>query len=86
MDLAYSDLSLREKLVKLFRKQGVTVASILTAFGFVISTIALAFGTAARVLIPGAGPRGRLLSFVRRLLLLYATIVSIRRSMSEGMM
>ena len=46
MELAYSDLNLREKLVKLFREQGVTVVSIITALSFIIVSIALAIGLA----------------------------------------
>ena len=47
MELAYSDLNLREKLVKLFREQGVTVVSIITALSFIIVSIALAIGLAS---------------------------------------
>ena len=37
-----ADTTLAERLRTLFREQGVTIASILTAFGFIVSTIVLA--------------------------------------------
>jgi len=40
------DASLAERLCTLFREQGVTIASILTAFGLIVSTIVLAIQNA----------------------------------------
>jgi len=46
------DTSLAERLRTLFREQGVTIASILTALGFIVSTIVLTIQTA----LGGGGP------------------------------
>ena len=46
------DTTLAERLHTLFREQGVTIASILTALGFIVSTIVLAIQTA----LGGGGP------------------------------
>ena len=40
--ILHEDTTLAERIRTLFREQGITIASILTAFGFVISTIVLA--------------------------------------------
>lgn len=48
------DTSLRERIRTLFREQGITIASILTAFGMCISTIVLAI----RGMFSGAGASG----------------------------
>lgn len=42
--ITHEDETLGEKIKTLFREQGVTLASILTALGFIISTIAIAVG------------------------------------------
>jgi len=42
--IMHEDETLGEKIKTLFREQGVTLASILTAIGFIISTIAIAVG------------------------------------------
>jgi len=46
------DTTLAERLRTLFREQGVTIASVLTALGFIVSTIVLAIQNA----LGGGGP------------------------------
>jgi hypothetical protein len=40
--ILHEDTTLAERIKTLFKEQGITIASILTAFGFVISTVVLA--------------------------------------------
>ena len=51
-----ADTTLAKRLRTLFREQGVTIASILTAFGFVVSTIVLAIQTGTGGVTPAPAP------------------------------
>jgi len=51
-----ADSTLAERLRTLFREQGVTIASILTAFGFIVSTIMLAIQTGSGGVTPAPVP------------------------------
>ena len=50
------DTSLAERLHTLFREQGVTIASLLTALGFIISTVVLSIQNTLGGKIPAPGP------------------------------
>jgi len=51
-----ADTTLAERLRTLFREQGVTIASLLTAFGFIVSTIVLAIYTGSGGVTPASAP------------------------------
>jgi len=51
-----ADTTLAERLRTLFREQGVTFVSILTAFGFIVSTIVLAIQTGIGGVTPAPAP------------------------------
>jgi len=51
-----ADTTLAERLRTLFREQGVTIASLLTAFGFIVSTIVLAIQTGSGGVTPASAP------------------------------
>jgi len=51
-----ADTTLAERLRTLFREQGVTIASLLTAFGFIVSTIVLTIQTGSGGVTPALAP------------------------------
>jgi len=51
-----ADTTLAVRLHTLFREQGVTIASILTAFGFIVSTIVLGIQTGSGGVTPAPAP------------------------------
>ena len=51
-----ADTTLAELLRTLFREQGVTIASFITAFGFIVSTIVLAIQTGSGGVTPASEP------------------------------
>jgi len=51
-----ADTTLTERLRTLFREQGVTIASIRRAFGFIVSTIVLAIQTGSGGVTPAPAP------------------------------
>jgi hypothetical protein len=56
--ILHEDTTLAERIKTLFREQGITIASILTAFGFVISTVVLAItGTGSSPPPPPKDPK-----------------------------
>jgi len=64
------DTTLAERLRKLFREQGVTIASVLTALGFIVSTIVLAiqnaFGGGEPTPAPTPSDRGGVTDWVKK--------------------
>ena len=56
MDLAYSDLKLKDKLKKLFREQGITISAIITAVGFIITSIVLTLSGGSEIVPPTPTP------------------------------
>ena len=68
--LINEDTTLAERIRTLFREQGITIASILTALGMVVSTLVLAIsgGGAAAVPTPPAPSKGGLREWVKKYL------------------
>lgn len=61
------DTTLAERIRTLFREQGVTIASLLTALGFIISTIALSItGGGAPTPAPASNPSGGAKEWVKK--------------------
>ena len=64
----YDDTTLAERIRTLFREQGITIASIITALGFAISTlvVALTGGTAATPPTPPTPPTPKVTDWIKK--------------------
>ena len=56
-NLLDSSVPLRERIATLFREEGVTIVSILTAIGMTVSTIVLAIVNSVKRASPAPGPK-----------------------------
>ena len=66
--LINEDTTLAERIRTLFREQGITIVSILTALGMVISTLVLAISGGSAVVVPTPPSKGGLREWVKKYL------------------
>ena len=66
--LINEDTTLAERIRTLFREQGITIVSILTALGMVISTLVLAISGGSAVVVPAPPSKGGLREWVKKYL------------------